>query len=48
MGAFAQFEKELIRERQREGIAIAKREGKHSRRKPSLTPARAAELHGLY
>jgi len=28
MGAFAQFEKELIRERQREGIAIARREGK--------------------
>jgi len=44
MGAFAQFERELIRERQREGIAIAKREGKYSGRKPSLTPARAAEL----
>ena len=28
MGAFAQFERELIRERQREGIAIARREGK--------------------
>ncbi len=36
MGAFAQFEKELIRERQREGIAIAKREGKYSGRKPSF------------
>jgi DNA invertase Pin-like site-specific DNA recombinase len=35
MGAFAQFEKELIRERQREGIAIAKQEGKYSGRKPS-------------
>ncbi|CAN5625101.1 recombinase family protein [soil metagenome] len=44
MGAFAQFERKLIRERQREGIAIAKREGKYSGRKPSLTPARAAEL----
>jgi len=44
MGAFAQFERELIRERQREGIAIAKREGKYRGRKPSLTPARAAEL----
>jgi DNA invertase Pin-like site-specific DNA recombinase len=43
-GAFAQFEKEPIRERQREGITIAKREGKYSGRKPSLTPARAAEL----
>jgi Resolvase, N terminal domain len=29
MGAFAQFERELIRERQREGIAIARREGKY-------------------
>jgi DNA invertase Pin-like site-specific DNA recombinase len=44
MGAFAQFERELIRERQREGIAIARREGKYTGRKPSLTPARAAEL----
>jgi DNA invertase Pin-like site-specific DNA recombinase len=44
MEAFAQFERELIRERQREGIAIAKREGKYRGRKPSLTPARAAEL----
>src|SRR5260370_6116426 len=44
MGAFARFERELIRERQREGIAIARREGKYRGRKPSLTPARAAEL----
>ncbi len=44
MGAFAQFERELIRERQREGIAIAKREGKYGGRKPSLTSERAAEL----
>jgi DNA invertase Pin-like site-specific DNA recombinase len=44
MGAFARFERESLRERQREGIAIAKREGKYSGRKPSLTPARAAEL----
>ena len=44
MGAFAQFERELVRERQREGIAIAKREGKYTGRKPSLSPTRAAEL----
>ncbi len=43
-GRFAEFERELIRERQREGIAIAKREGKYTGRKPSLMPARAAEL----
>src|ERR1700754_4488234 len=44
MGAFAQFERDLNREREREGIAIARREGKYRGRKPSLTPARAAEL----
>jgi DNA invertase Pin-like site-specific DNA recombinase len=36
MGAVAQFERELIRERQREGITIAKREEKYIGRKPSL------------
>ena len=35
MGAFAQFERELIRERQREGIAIAKRAGKYRGRETS-------------
>ena len=44
MGAFAQFERELIRERQREGIAIAKRAGKYRGRKPVLTAARGVEL----
>jgi DNA invertase Pin-like site-specific DNA recombinase len=34
----------LIRDRRREAIAIAKREGKYSGRKPSLTPARAVEV----
>ncbi len=47
MGAFAQFERELIRERQREGIAIAKRAGKYNGRKPSLTAERVAELRRL-
>jgi DNA invertase Pin-like site-specific DNA recombinase len=31
MGAFAEFERELIRERQREGIAIARAAGKFSK-----------------
>ena len=44
MGAFAQFERELIREHQREGIAIARREGKYTGRKPSLSSTHAAEL----
>jgi DNA invertase Pin-like site-specific DNA recombinase len=44
MGAFAQFERSMILERQREGIAIAKAEGKYKGRKRSLTPAQAEEL----
>jgi DNA invertase Pin-like site-specific DNA recombinase len=44
MGAFAEFERALIRERQREGIALAKRKGVYKGRKPSLTVERAAEL----
>lgn len=38
MGSFAEFERELILERQREGIAIAKAAKKYKGRKPSLTP----------
>lgn len=37
LAAFAQFERSLIRERQREGIAIAKSKGVYKGRKPSLT-----------
>jgi len=44
MGAFAEFERQLIRERQREGIALAKRAGAYKGRKRALTAARAAEL----
>ena len=45
MGAFAQFERDLIRERQREGIALAKlRKGAYTGRKHSLTTAQAKEL----
>lgn len=45
MGAFAQFERDLIRERQREGIALAKlREGAYVGRKHCLNPAQAEEL----
>ncbi|MXG91558.1 recombinase family protein [Nocardioides flavescens] len=38
MGAFAEFERSLIRERQAEGIAIAKTKGVYAGRKPRLTP----------
>jgi DNA invertase Pin-like site-specific DNA recombinase len=44
MGAFAEFKRSLIRERQREGIALAKKAGAYKGRKPSLTPERITQL----
>ncbi len=44
MGAFAEFERALIRERQREGIALAKKRGAYRGRKKTLLPERANEL----
>jgi DNA invertase Pin-like site-specific DNA recombinase len=44
VGAFAQFERELIKERQREGIEKAKKEGKHLGRPAKLTPAQWEEI----
>jgi len=44
MGAFAEFERSLIRERQREGIALAKKAGIYKGRKPSLTAERVGQL----
>ena len=42
LAAFAEFERELIKERQREGIAIAKEQGKYSKRR-KITPELIAE-----
>jgi DNA invertase Pin-like site-specific DNA recombinase len=44
MGAFAEFERALIRERQREGIALAKQRGAYRGRKKSITATDIAEL----
>jgi DNA invertase Pin-like site-specific DNA recombinase len=44
MGAFAEFERALLRERQREGIALAKQRGAYRGRKKSLSPEKAAAL----
>jgi len=44
MGAFAEFERSLIRERQREGIALAKKKGLYKGRKPSLSEEQVEEL----
>lgn len=44
MGAFAEFERSLILERQREGIAIAKRKGLYKGRKPLLDSEQVSVL----
>jgi len=44
MGAFAEFERSLLRERQREGIVLAKQRGAYRGRKPSLSAAQITDL----
>lgn len=44
MGAFAEFERALIGERQREGIALAKKRGAYRGRKKALSPDKRVEL----
>src|SRR6266702_4319550 len=44
MGAFVEFERALIRERQREGIALARQRGAYRGRKPALSDAQVADL----
>ncbi len=44
LGAFAEFERALIRDRQLEGIALAKARGDYKGGKPSLTPGQAEAL----
>jgi DNA invertase Pin-like site-specific DNA recombinase len=44
MGAFAEFERSLLRERQREGIALAKKRGVYRGRKRSLNIEQISEI----
>ena len=44
MGAFAEFERALILQRQREGIAAARQRGVCTGRKPALTAEQAQQL----
>ena len=44
MGAFAEFERALIHERQREGIALAKQRGAYKGRKKALSAAAVTQL----
>ena len=45
LGVFAEFETNLRRERQLEGIAAAKARGVYKGRKPSIDPAEVLRLH---
>ena len=44
LGAVAEFERSMIRERQREGIELAKKKGVYKGRKPSLASVQVAEI----
>lgn len=44
MGAFAEFERALIRERQREGVALAKARGAYRGRRKALNDVQEADL----
>jgi DNA invertase Pin-like site-specific DNA recombinase len=44
MGAFAEFERALIHERQREGVALAKQRGAYRGRKRSLSESEITDL----
>lgn len=48
IAAIYQFERENLLERQKEGIEIAKREGKFKGRKPISVPENFLEVHGLW
>jgi DNA invertase Pin-like site-specific DNA recombinase len=45
MGAFAEFERRIIRKRQKEGIAKAKTKGVYKGRKPSIDRDEIARRH---
>lgn len=45
MGSFAEFERALIKERQREGISVAKAKGVYFGRKNALTASQITEIH---
>jgi DNA invertase Pin-like site-specific DNA recombinase len=46
LGAVAEFERSMILERQREGIALAKAKGVYKGRKPALSAAQVVEVAG--
>lgn len=47
VGVFAEFEREMIRERTRAGLAQARKKGRHPGRKPKLSPEQRDEIRRL-
>lgn len=47
LGSFAQFERDMIKERQREGIALAKAKGVYRGRKKALSDQQTLEIKDL-
>lgn len=47
LGALAEFERALIHERQAEGIAVAKKQGRYRGRKPALSEGQLARARRL-
>ena len=48
LAGMAEFERDLIRQRQKEGIAEAKKAGKYKGRKKKVCPTNFEELYGRY
>lgn len=48
LGGFAEFEREMILERQREGIRLAKKEGKYKGRAKTIRGDKTTEVDNLY
>ena len=44
LGAFAEFERAMIRERTRAGLQAARAQGRHGGRRPKLTPVQRGEI----
>jgi len=48
LGAISAFERDLMLERQREGIALAKAAGRYKGRQPRFTPAQVEEIRARF
>ncbi|MEB8514900.1 recombinase family protein, partial [Acidithiobacillus ferriphilus] len=44
LGAFAEYEREMVKERTQAGLRSARAEGRHGGRRPKFTPAQRTEI----